>query len=266
VNELSTSTIDEMVRFNEAIDQALAESIVTYSARQQHTRDLFLAILGHDLRAPLSTITTAAHLISRPEVRLEEVLDIGARVKRSARVMTSMVADLLGYGQTQLSGRMPIALKPGNMRELCESAMEDAAATHPSSRFELHIEGDLSGHYDGVRLHQLLTNLFVNAAQYGDKARPVAISAKGDAGGVNLDVTNFGPPIPQASLQSIFKPLIQISGDEREATRPSTSLGLGLFVAREIAVAHGGEIAVKSDAARGTTFTVRIPRSGATAP
>ena len=100
VRAMSAGRVDEMVRFNEAIDQALAESIVTYSARADQTRDLFLAILGHDLRAPLSTMSLAGQLLLRPDTPPEKVLQIAARVKRGAHLMVSMVDDLLGYTRT----------------------------------------------------------------------------------------------------------------------------------------------------------------------
>jgi signal transduction histidine kinase len=110
-----------------------------------------------------------------------------------------------------------------------------------------------------VRLHQLLTNLLSNAAQYGTEARPISISALADADAIVIRVVNQGPPIPEVSWRSIFKPLVQLEEDDERSARPKTSLGLGLFVAREIAVAHGGDISVESNLEQGTTFTVRLP-------
>ncbi|UUZ50454.1 hypothetical protein LP420_11680 [Massilia sp. B-10] len=102
VSQMSAEAVGHMVRFNEAIDQALAESVVTYSARADHTRELFLAILGHDLRAPLSSMTSASDLLSKVRLEHDKVADIGQRVKRGARLMSSMVEDLIGYTRTQL--------------------------------------------------------------------------------------------------------------------------------------------------------------------
>jgi signal transduction histidine kinase len=261
VDQMSADTIYEMVRFNEAIDQALAESVITYSARAEHTRDLFLAILGHDLRAPLSSMAMAGDLLTHPEVTHDQIAKNGARVKRSARLMSSMVEDLLGYTRTQLGSGMPVTLARTDIKDICQSAVEDASAVHPGRKFQLDAAGDLVGYFDSVRLHQLFANLFVNAAQYGAKEHPVVINARGDADAIIIEVTNQGPAIPEASLQSIFTPLVQLPRENEKDTRPRTSLGLGLFVAREIAMAHGGTIAVKSDAAAGTTLTVRIPRT-----
>ena len=259
VSTMSSSTNDEMVRFNEAIDQALAESVVTYSARADHTRELFLAVLGHDLRAPLSTLSMAGQLLMSEATPAAQVGPIGLRIERCARLMSIMVDDLIGYTRTQLGAGMPTMLLDTDLRSICEAAVEDALATHPGSDFDVALVGDLVGHYDGVRMHQLMTNLLINAAQYGGRSAPVLLRARADADTVIIEVTNQGNTIPADSLQSIFRPLIQLPA-EGDA-RPGTSLGLGLFIAREIALAHGGTIVVSSSEMQGTTFTVRLPRN-----
>lgn len=258
VRRMTADVADEMVRFNEAIDQALAESVVTYSARADHMRELFLAILGHDLRAPLSSMSMAGELLIRTAADAGE---IGARVKRGARLMGSMVDDLIGYTRTQLGGGMPTHPREADVGEVCRAAMEDAHATHPATRFELEADAALAGQYDPVRLHQLFTNLMVNAAQYGTRGAAVRIEARAHPDAVTVAVTNDGPVIPAASLESIFSPLIQLPGDGDSEERPRTSLGLGLFVAREIAAAHGGSLTVTSSAGTGTTFTAHLPRT-----
>ena len=260
VDQMSGSTVQEMVRFNEAIDQALAESIVTYSARADQTRELFLAILGHDLRAPLSTMSMAGELLRREEAGHAKIAVIGERVRRSALLMNNMVADLLGFTRTQLGVGMPIKRQACDVAAICGAAVEDASATHPGVQFELDIRGDLKGSFDAIRLHQLLTNLLVNAAQYGTAARPVTLGSSSTGQQLEIKVTNFGSVIPDEGLQAIFKPLVQLSGPGVEDNRPRTSLGLGLFVAHEIAVGHDGELTVTSDEVAGTVFTLRLPR------
>jgi signal transduction histidine kinase len=259
VSAMSATTTDEMVRFNEAIDQALAESVVTYSARADQARELFLAVLGHDLRAPLSTLSMAGQLLMGERTPAAQVGPIGVRVARSARLMSIMVDDLIGYTRTQLGAGMPTTLRQTDIREVVQTAVEDASATHPGCRFEVELSGDLSGQFDPVRLHQLFTNLLINAAQYGGKSAPVLLRARADAQSISIDVTNQGSAIPAESLQSIFRPLIQLAA-EGDDERPRTSLGLGLFIAREIALSHGGTIVVSSNEATGTTFTLRLPR------
>jgi signal transduction histidine kinase len=257
--EMTDRSVDEMIRFNEAVDQAFAESIVTYSLRAGDARDLFLAILGHDLRSPLATMALSGSILARPQLTLDQVPAIAGTVDRAARLMGAMIEDLIGYTRTQLGKGMPIALKKCDLREICEAAVEDSGATHPGTKFDLDTSGRMTGRFDCVRLHQLLVNLLVNAAQHGAKDRPVTVEARGDEDAATVRVTNFGNAISEASLQSIFKPLIQLSPADDSDTRPKTSLGLGLFIAREIAEGHGGTIDVTSSEAEGTTFTVRLP-------
>ena len=259
VKDMSDSSADEMVRFNEAIDQALAESVITYTARADHMRELFLAILGHDLRAPLSSMSMAGELLTSAGVKPEQIGDIGNRVKRGARLMSKMVEDLIGFTRTQLGAGMPTVLVEAMLGEILRAAVDDAGATHPHVKFELETHGALAGKFDAVRLQQLFTNLLVNAAQYGSDDAPVRIVARTFPDIVLVEVTNHGPVIPPESLESIFSPLIQLPGAEEDA-RPRTSLGLGLFVAREIALAHNGGISATSTEKEGTVFTVSLAR------
>ncbi|MDB5868944.1 MAG: putative two-component sensor histidine kinase [Polaromonas sp.] len=251
----------DMTRFNEAMDQALAESVVTYSENADRTRDTFLAILGHDLRSPLSTITMAGHYLTRPATGTDSTRKMGARVSRSAANMTAMINDLLEYARTQLGGGIPLNLRRDDMRDICQAAMDDAQAGHPDCPFELEASGNLFGSFDTARLQQLFSNLLNNAAQYRADTHPVTITAQGDADTVTVHVCNMGPVIPAHSLQAIFDPLVQLSVDEdKQQGAPASSLGLGLFIAREITSAHGGSITAESNELTGTVFTVMLPR------
>jgi signal transduction histidine kinase len=259
VEEMSAETGQQMIRFNEAIDQALAESLKTFAARTAYTRDLFLAVLGHDLRAPLASLLMAARLLEDKQLSINEVPDLGARIRRSAKHMSNMVVDLIDYTRTELGSGMPIALQDVDVREPCAEAVQDAGSAFPERDFRFSASGDLRGSFDRVRLLQLFTNLLSNAAQHGEKGQPVVIDARGEGEAIEVCVTNRGPVIPKESLEAIFMPLVQLpAGAEQDAA--STSLGLGLFIAREIAHVHGGEITADSDSVNGTTFTVRLPR------
>lgn len=254
-------TTNDIVRFNEAIDQALTESVITYSDRVTRTRDLFLAILGHDLRAPLATMAMAGELLQRADLADERRREMGARVDRSATLMRAMIDDLLGYARIQLGSTIPITPAPGDLREVCESAIENSSAVYPGCPFQFNAQGDLTSCFDNVRLHQLVTNLLLNAAQYRDQDSAVVVSAAGDPDMLTVRVHNQGGVIPAESIEAIFAPLTQLSDMGQDDPRPKTSLGLGLFVAREIASAHGGAITVKSNEKEGTEFTVLLPRT-----
>jgi signal transduction histidine kinase len=262
VREFNEDIHDDLMRFNEAVDQALAESAVTFSEHNDKTRERFLAILGHDLRTPLSAISMTGSLLVRSN-SAEGNAAIGKRLVRSAATMSTMVNDLLEYSRSQLGGKMPMAPSPSDMGDIAQAALHDAALAHPDCAFEFHSDGDLSGIFDGVRLQQVIVNLLTNAAQYRARGTAITLNVEGAQDEVAIAVTNLGPAIPADALKTIFSAMVQLPVDGEQPGRPRTSLGLGLFIARETALAHGGSIQVSSNDVDGTTFTVRIPRAPA---
>ena len=252
-------TLDELVRFNEAIDQALAESVDAFAGRTSKARDMFLAILGHDLRAPLSTMTLAGQALRSPGLGPERVDELGSRVSKCASLMTSMVGDLADYTRAQLGKGLHLSRQHVDLSTTCAWAVEDATSTYPQTQFRLSASGDLRGYFDNTRMHRVLTNLLLNAAQHGTPNQPVLIHATGEPGELFVGVTNQGPVISEEARRSIFEPLVQLRADEQGVKLP-TNMGLGLFIACEIARAHGGGIEVQSSETKGTTFTVRLPR------
>jgi len=257
----SKANTEEILRFNEAIDQALQESAIRFSDQGNRTRDTFLAILGHDLRSPLATMTMAGAFLLRPTIDQANAIKIGGRVARSAATMTTMVNDLLEYARSQLGGTIPIRPVLSDIVEICQSAVDDASAAHPDCVFQLEVAGERIGDYDAARLAQVFSNLLNNAAQYKGEKHPVTISAFGDLDSTIVQVKNFGPEIPQASLAAIFDPMVQLAVAADQVGPMSTSFGLGLFIAREITASHGGTIVVESSIEAGTIFTVRLPRN-----
>ena len=251
----------ELVRFNEAIDQAMAVSVVTFSERSDRMRDTFLAILGHDLRSPLSTITLAGNYLTKTGVGNEATQAMGARLSRSAATMGSMINDLLEYAKVQLGGNaMPLNFSLVSIGNVCRAAIDDASAAHPDCAFELETIGDLRVEVDADRLQQVFSNLLNNAAQYRSGAGSVKIYADGNISAITVKVCNLGPVIPGQSLEAIFNPLVQLSVEPSQQGPASSSMGLGLFIAREITMAHKGTITAESTALSGTTFTVVLPR------
>ena len=255
----SKENTQEILRFNEAIDQALQESAIRFADQSNRTRDTFLAILGHDLRSPLATMTMAGAFLVRPTIDQANAIQIGARIARSAASMTTMVNDLLEYARTQLGGAIPIRPALADIVEICQLALEGASAAHPDCVFQLEVAGESIGDYDKARLAQVFSNLLNNAAQYKSDKHPVTISAFGDKEATIVQVKNYGPEIPRALLAAIFDPLVQLSVADDQKGPATTSLGLGLFIAREITTSHGGTIDVKSSEEGGTIFSVRLP-------
>jgi signal transduction histidine kinase len=253
--------LDEITRFNEAVDQALAESIASYSDEVASSRDTFLAILGHDLRSPLSVVSMSVQYLESSGSVASDGLATLLRIKRSALTMSLMIRDLLEFTRTRLGKPIPITPLPYDVGQVCEVAHDEVQAAHPDRVFDLEMEGDLRAEVDPARLGQVFSNLLNNAVQYGAPGSPIVLSARGRPDVVEVEVKNEGPAIPSAALQVIFDPLVQLHGGNGESRAPlSTSLGLGLFIAKQIVTGHGGTLEVESSSVDGTVFKVGLPR------
>ena len=257
----TASAIDEIARFNEALDQALYESVQRYSNAAAASRDMFLAVLGHDLRSPLQAIEIASHALTQAALSDATRLQVGMRVKRASKAMNRLITDLLEFTRSRLGRAMPIERSPCDLGQLCEEALDAARASYPLQLFEPQLSGDLRIPVDPARLLQALSNLLNNAVQHGDPGEPVSLGAHGDERCVVVVIANAGPPIPPDALRVIFDPLVQLPTTVAELNhRSATSLGLGLFIVREIVLGHHGTIDVQSSAETGTAFTIRLPR------
>lgn len=246
----------QLSRFHEAIDQAVHESVVRYAEEVNRSRDLFLGILGHDLRNPLGASLLSAQYLVRSEGLSGEQLKATAVILRSGRRIQQITSDLLDVTRTRFGGTLPIEPKPMNLLHACEQITEEAQASHPDRTVTLASTGDLRGTWDETRLSQLLSNLVENAIRHGTSEKPVTVAAVGEAEKVQITVHNDGAPIPRSEIQRIFEPMSQAEGGSKRAE----GVGLGLYIARSIAKAHHGAIDVESSKETGTTFTVCLPR------
>ena len=255
--------VDDLTRFNESIDQSLAKAVASYTRRVEQSRDMFLAILGHDLRSPLNSIAMSAALIPRLDRPDPEAVGCATQITTSASVMSRMIGDLLDYTRTRLGAGMPVSPAPMDLGGLCRALFDEFRTAHPGRAMRFRAEGDLTGTWDADRLRQAVSNLLGNAVQHGAADAPIdLVLAGGEARDVVAVVRNGGPPIPPGELPRIFEPLVRGSSAEHpKANRPG-SIGLGLYIAREIARSHGGRLDVTSTAADGTAFTLRLPRRG----
>ena len=248
----------EVTRFNEAIDETLTESTAGYSKTVDNTRDQFLAILGHDLRSPLSAIMLGASQLTKSDNLDDREARVASRILNSSQRMSRMVCDLLDLTRTRLGTGIPVAPKAMDLKELCQQVILEFEGRFPHREVKLESHGDLKGEWDSDRLAQLLSNLVANALQYGDE-ETVSLSAEGRGDEVTLKVRNGGPPIPESVLKKIFDPMVRQPATSK-ADQNISGLGLGLFIANEIVLAHGGTIEVSSKEKEGTTFTVALPR------
>lgn len=251
--------IEDITRFNEAMDQSLSEAVGSYTERVNRSRQMFLAILSHDLRNPLFCIDTAALIVARtnPDVKVAEAL---AMVKSSTEEISGLIRDLIDFASSGLGAAMPLTCGPVDLQKLCREVFEGFRVTHPDRTLHFHPDGDLTGDWDADRLRQVVSNLMGNALQHGSTEGPVELSVAAEDTTVVMSVRNDGEPIPPDLLPTIFDPLARYATVESAERRVAGSVGLGLYIVREIVIAHGGTIEVASTAQEGTTFTVRLPR------
>ncbi|HEX2541814.1 MAG TPA: sensor histidine kinase [Caldimonas sp.] len=255
--------IEEVTRFNEGLDQALAESVESFSSNLAASRDMFLGVLGHDLRGPLSAISMSNRALADPGLAPDAREKAAARVSRSVGTMTRLIEDLLDYTRSRLGAGIPIERARCDVASLCREALDSIQASYPEHRFALSVSGDLSADIDAAKLDQALGNLLANAAQHGETSGQVGLDASGSADAIVLKISNRGSPIPPDALRSVFEPLTQLPNPSREPDeRSQTSMGLGLFIVREIVNGHLGAVTVESSFEHGTVFTVKLPKSG----
>lgn len=252
--------LNDMTRFNEAIDEALADSIEKYSVALSRSRNTFIGMLGHDLRTPLYSVSLAAQYLSIPTMTDGERLLAAQRIARSVKSMDGMIKDLLEFAREQLGSGVPLSLVDSNVGLLCRAAVEEFRTISPAHNVRLELSGDLNGQFDAPRLQQVLSNLLGNAIKHSPRNIPILLKARGEADSITLAVTNRGTSIPPELLEAIFDPLVQIADESEEDSPPSTSIGLGLYIARQIMTAHGGTLVATSSPEVGTSFTGVLPR------
>jgi len=248
---------EDVLRFNEAIDQALAESVSFFSLQAERNRNLLLGMLGHDMRTPLNSVLLTAQYLGE--------LNLGAEVSEAVAVIisggasiTALLDDLLDYNRSKLG--VGINVKPADvdLAPIFTAEVELQRRANPQRRIELHVEGMTKGRWDGARLQQVLRNLLANAIQHGRDGEPVAVTLRGEESAVHFEVKNHGPTIDASSYGEIFDPLRR--GPSRDGGGGySTNLGLGLFIVREVVKAHGGHVEVRS-VDEETVFAVHLPR------
>jgi len=252
---LDERTIYELTRFNEGIDQLLAESVMHFSRQVDRARQLFLGVLGHDLRTDLQIILGCSDRLQRSPSK-EQIERYAPHIDKSAHHIRAMVQDLLDVVRTQMGRQLPIRGDYMDGATACEEVLELFRQLHPGCEVRLQIDGDVRGEWDRARIQQMLENLVRNAFQHGDSGRRITVAAREDEDHVLFQVHNYGRAIPRSLMPHIFDPMRQGTKENHDRT----SLGLGLYIARTVAQAHGGTLTVSSSEAEGTTFSARLPR------
>jgi signal transduction histidine kinase len=252
--------MEDVTRFNEAIDQALAESVARYAHLVKQSENMFLAILGHDLRNPLGTVITGATFVMRATDIPSKYVLAATRIFNSGQRMSKLIGDLIDFTRTHLGSGIPIKPKRMNLAEVCMNVVEELRTSHPERIIDFSTFAREDVFADDDRLAQVLSNLIGNALQYGARHEPIGVSISSTEQEVSVAVNNKGPVIPAAKLGSVFDPLVRLAATENLDDVRETSLGIGMFIAREIVSAHNGSIAVESNEREGTTFRITVPR------
>lgn len=214
-------------------------------------REEFIAVIGHDLRTPLQTLSTGIDALSRAPDRAGSLLPL---MHNSVRRMSTLLENLLDFARGRLGGGIQLVQRPQEhlARDL-QHVVDEVDGAWPGRSILYSAELSMPVRCDRSRIAQLLSNLLANALKYGDPARPVRVRARSDASGLELQVANAGPAIPSDVRERLFEPYF------RSAAHAShEGLGLGLYIVSEIARAHGGTVEVRSDAQE-TSFTFRMP-------
>lgn len=229
---------------------ALAELV----ERAQYEQRL-IGIVSHDLRNPFSAITLGAETLASRDLdpTAQRIL---ARISRSAARATRLINDLLDFAKARIGTTIPINPKPTNLREIVEEVVDECQASAPGRVIRIGHAGDETGTWDPERIAQVITNLVGNALQHGSPGAPIIVESRISGGDAVLTVANEGPGISVTDMPKLFEPYHRGSN----AGSRGGSMGLGLYIAREVIAAHGGTIEVESQPQATTRFTVRLPR------
>ena len=256
------SDAEDIIRFNEAVDKGISESIHEYSKAVREYRDMFLAVLGHDLRSPLDAVLNASEFLTDDAELSERDHRLAKAIRGSGVRMRELIDDMLDYTSSELGPGMPLRPSSADMGEVAEEIVRQSEVTHPGREFRTELSGDLAGEWDLSRIRQALLNLIDNAVQHGSSDSAITVAASGDQpdGHVVVSVHNLGDAIRPEARERIFEPFQRGSQKEAAGEENRGRHGLGLYIARRMAEAHGGALEVESSHEEGTTFTISVPR------
>lgn len=251
----------DTLRFNEAIDKGLAESVSRYSQAVNESQDVFLGVLGHDLRTPLAVILLSAEFLLNAEELGSRYTKIAAGVYSSVRRAEKIVENLLDFARARVGSGIPVDRIDDNLTATCEGIVREVSLLHPDRAVVFQPDERIVGKFDNSRMGQVFCNLIENAIKHGLGTSPVTVSQQLEGEHAVFSIHNEGEPIGAEDTERIFNPMMRHSQFAAGERGPRAGLGLGLFIAQEIVTAHGGTIRVTSSAESGTTFRVKVPLS-----
>jgi sigma-B regulation protein RsbU (phosphoserine phosphatase) len=215
-----------------------------------------IGIVSHDLRNPLGAIRMATELLAVAGAKAHD--NVLPRLTRAVDRADTLIGDLLDFTQARMGRGLNMTIARIDLHRVVASIVEDLRSAHPRRAITHLITGPGECALDERRLDQLLGNLVSNAVAYGRADSPITVSTSVGEAACVVSVHNLGDPIPPAVITTIFEPMTRGTS----VGSAKRSVGLGLFIVREIAKAHGGSATVTSTAEHGTTFTITLPRYG----
>ena len=254
--QFASTDLGDMTRFNEAIDQIIAESVTQYSESIDHSKERFLAILGHDLRTPIGAITMSASFMLETGELQEPHRTLVQRIDHSARRMAQMVNDLLDFTLTRFGDAIPITRKGMDVSRMVRDVVAEVESRYPSVSINVKAKDEVRGEWDCARLTQALTNLVTNAVQHGAARSRITVASHGTNREAVITVHNLGPVIRADDMARLFE-----AGTSAASSPQDGHLGLGLYIVDRIVSAHAGRVDVRSTETEGTTFTIHLPRA-----
>lgn len=254
---IDKNVFEDMIRFNEAIDEAWMHSMARFHTKVDESKNWFMGILGHDLRSPLSTISGAQQILALSSNLSDTEKGLVKRSESSVKRMEELINNLLELTNLRLGSGMNIKKATIDLTLQSEQIIQELMIAYPKAQLHLQSSDPVQGEWDRLRINQLITNLITNALRHGNPGGPVTVSISAEDDNASLAVHNEGRPIPENIQELIFSGMYTKSnGDHTQ----QTSYGLGLYIVKEIVNGHNGSIDLESTEENGTTFTILLPR------
>ena len=237
----------------EAADRlAVTEARLLSERETSELREQFIAVLGHDLRNPLASIAAGTRMLTKEDQK-EPAGEILGLMQKSVARMSALIDNVLDFARGRLGSGITLKRSPQSLEPVLNQVIAELRAGSPGRKIETTFDLTRAVDCDGGRIAQLLSNLLGNAVTHGAADRPIRVHATTQDGKFELSVANAGEPIPSEAMERLFQPFYRVAEQGSQQ-----GLGLGLYIASEIARAHGGTIDVTSSPA-GTRFTFRMP-------
>ncbi|MDD1963834.1 PAS domain-containing sensor histidine kinase [Pseudomonas putida] len=247
----------EKIAAESALQQLQSELSIAYEKSQRRAlfAEQMVAIASHDLKNPLTAIKMASEFLARSE-RSAKDTQLLRHISQSSERAQRMIADLLDLALARVGRGIAITRSSLDLHKVVGQSISELQVTFPQATLEHRSKGAGIAELDADRIEQMIGNLVANGVAYGDPQFPITIVSEVDGGVISLSVHNQGPQIPPSIIEHLFEPMTRGSVKDEDVR----SIGLGLFIVREIAVAHGGDVSLTSSADNGTTFLIKIPK------